>query len=299
MLLYILYKFLIVPIISDTGTPYPGKEEEYWSCDPQNLIRPVSLAMGQQHLFVTSPSTNQVQVFLNGHHQGVLKIHNSKFFNSVRNVHTYKTTPNAVYQVVVLDDEGFHFYDENGLYNDTILTGEGHKYRGSGHVQYQGKLCLVSLDVKNPKLGVSLVVIDIEKCSTVKRFKIAATNGLKDEQTMCRFLTVSLDEKIVYVTSLMLNKIFSIDLFSEEVKTFSHKLKEPAGIAIDPKNGTIFVSCRASKTVESFNSDMCYLGRFLLYQVKVPIGLCVHDENIYVSTHENSAIMKVPIKYGM
>ena len=112
--------------------------------------------MSQQHLFVTSPSTNQVQVFQDGQHQGVLKIHNFKFFNSVRNVHTYKTTPNAVHQVVVLDDEGFHFYDENGLYNDTILTGEGHKYRGSGHVQYQGKLCLVSLDVKNPKLGLFL-----------------------------------------------------------------------------------------------------------------------------------------------
>ena len=37
--LYILYKFLIVPIISDTGTPCPGKEEEYWSCDPQHLIK--------------------------------------------------------------------------------------------------------------------------------------------------------------------------------------------------------------------------------------------------------------------
>ena len=156
----------------------------------------------------------------------------------------------------------------------------------------------MSLDVKNPKLGVSLVVIDIEKCSTIREFKISGTNGLKDEQTKCRFLTVSPDEKKVYVTSLMLNKIFSIDLFSEEVKTFNHKLKEPAGIAIDPKNGTIFVACRGSKTVEIFNSDMCYLGQFLHYQVKVPIGLCVHDENIYVSTNENSAIMKVPIKYG-
>ena len=178
---------------------------------------------------------------------------------------------------------------------------------GSGHVHYQGKHCLVSLDVKNPKFGVSLVVIDIEKCSTIKEFKISGTNGLKDEQTKCRFLTVSPDEKKVYVTSLMLNKIFSINLLSEEVKTFGHKLKEPAGIAIDPENGTIFVACRGSKTVEMFNSDMCYLGQFLHYQVKVPIGLCVHDENIYVSTNdgniyvstnENSAIMKVPIKYG-
>merc|ERR1739848_192216 len=33
--------------------------------------------------------------------------------------------------------------------------------------------------------------------------------------------------------------------------------------------------------------------------VKMPIGLCVHDENIYVSTNENSAIMKVPIKYDI
>ena len=29
-------------------------------------------------------------------------------------------------------DEGFHFYNGNGLYKDTILTGEGNKYRGSG-----------------------------------------------------------------------------------------------------------------------------------------------------------------------
>ena len=57
--------------------------------------------MSQQHLFVTSPSTNQVQVFQDGQHQGVLKIHNLKFFNSVRNVHTYKTTPNSVCQVSV------------------------------------------------------------------------------------------------------------------------------------------------------------------------------------------------------
>ena len=31
-----------------------------------------------------------------------------------------------------MDDEGFHFYDGNGLYKDTILSGEGDKYRGSG-----------------------------------------------------------------------------------------------------------------------------------------------------------------------
>ena len=34
--------------------------------------------------------------------------------------------------MVVLDDEGFHFFGGNGLYNNTILTGEGNKYRGSG-----------------------------------------------------------------------------------------------------------------------------------------------------------------------
>ena len=43
--------------------------------------------------------------------------------------YSFKST---FHQVVVLDDEGFHFYDGNGLYKDTILTGEGNKYRGSG-----------------------------------------------------------------------------------------------------------------------------------------------------------------------
>ena len=146
---------------------------EYRSRDAQFM--PISLSMGQEHLFVTSQSTNQVQVFQSGQQLGVLKIKKSKFFNSLRNVHTITreiseaTEPDVVHQVVVLDNTGFHFFVENGLFIYTILAGESHQYRGLGHIHYQGKFCLVSLDVKDPNhSGVSVVIIDVEKGSKAK-----------------------------------------------------------------------------------------------------------------------------------
>jgi len=290
------------------GAPCAGTVEEYRSRDQQFM--PISLSMGQEHLFVTSQSTNQVQVFQSGQQLGVLKIKKSKFFNSLRNVHTITreiseaTEPDVVHQVVVLDNTGFHFFVENGLFIYTILAGESHQYRGLGHIHYQGKFCLVSLDVKDPNhSGVSVVIIDVEKGSKakgtiLKRIKIPETEGMTDEQTKCRFLTVTPDEKKVYVTSLMLNKIFSINMVKDDIKTFDRGIKEPAGIAIDPRSNNIFVSSRGKKSVEVFNCDLGYLGQFLHQQDKVPIGLCVHDNNLYVATNENFAIMKVPIKYG-
>jgi len=290
------------------GPPFAGTVEEYRSRDAQFM--PISLSMGQEHLFVTSQSTNQVQVFQSGQQLGVLKIKKSKFFNSLRNVHTITreiseaTEPDVVHQVVVLDNTGFHFFVENGLFIYTILAGESHQYRGLGHIHYQGKFCLVSLDVKDPNhSGVSVVIIDVEKGSKakgtiLKRIKIPETEGMTDEQTKCRFLTVTPDEKKVYVTSLMLNKIFSINMVKDDIKTFDRGIKEPAGIAIDPRSNNIFVSSRGKKSVEVFNCDLGYSGQFLHQQDKVPIGLCVHDNNLYVATNENFAIMKVPIKYG-
>ena len=140
---------------------------EYRSYDTQFM--PISLSVGQKHLFVTSHSTNQVQVFQSGKQLGVLKIKESKFFKSLRNVHTITSYVHDIHQVVVLDNEGFHFFVENGLFIYTILQGESHKYRGLGHIHYQGKFCLVSLDVKDPNhSGVSVVIIDVDKGSKAK-----------------------------------------------------------------------------------------------------------------------------------
>ena len=90
---------------------------------------------------------------------------------------------------------------------------------------------------------------------TFSRITIPETNGMTDEQTKCRFLTVTPDEKKVYVTSLMLNKIFSINMVKDDIKTFKQEVKEPAGIAIDPRSNNIFVSSRGKKSVEVFNCD--------------------------------------------
>ena len=114
------------------------------------------------------------------------------------------------------------------------------------------------------------------------------------------------------MTSLQLNQIFSVDLLNGESKTFDHGINEPAGIAIHPKNGIIFVASRSDGNIEIFNSAMGYLGRFLTLEA-MPVGLCVHKENLYVATNATNmmnttmvndlithwrAIIKVPIKYN-
>jgi len=298
----------------DTGSskhmrPYAGKQEVFKSTDADFL--PICLAIGQEYLFVTSQSTNQVQVFRDETQQGVLKLNDSKYFTSVRNVHTIIRS-NEISQVVVLDNEGFHFFVENGLFIRTVLSGEGFKHRGLGHIYYEGRLCLVSLDVNERRNGgTEVVLIDVdsksETCNDIiKRLKITGTNDIPDVQSKCRFLAVTPDEKKVYVTSMLLNKIYSVDLKNGECKTFNHEIKEPAGIAIDPKVGTVFVSSRGDAGIEAFDSDLGYLGRFLTLEAK-PIGLCVHkgpstnDVDLYMATNAttkvNNAIIKAPIKY--
>ena len=132
---------------------------------------PISLAMGHEYLFVSGTSTNQVQVFRDGEQQGVLKIHESKYFNSVRNVHTIPSGKMTSSQVIVLDNQGFHFFVENGLWIHTILGNEGYNYRGLGHTAN------FVLSVYDPALGVSVVIIDIEPKSLdrntiIKRYYI-------------------------------------------------------------------------------------------------------------------------------
>ena len=144
------------------------------------------------------------------------------------------------------------------------------------------------------------------------RMRITGTDNIPDAKSKCRFLTVTPDEKKVYVTSLQLNQIFSVDLLNGESKTFDHGINEPAGIAIHPKNGIIFVASRSDGNIEIFNSAMGYLGRFLTLEA-MPVGLCVHKENLYVATNATNmmnttmvndlithwrAIIKVPIKYN-
>jgi len=286
--------------------PYAGKQEELKSSDPQFL--PISLAMGQEYLFVTSQTTNQVQVFREGTQAGVLKLNDSKYFSSVRNVHTILRSK-EISQVVVLDNGGFHFFVENGLSIRTVLPGEGFKYRGLSHIHFDGKLCLVSLDVNTGEAsgngGTEVVIIDVDSksrtdASIIKRLKITGTENIPDMQSKCRFLTVTPDEKKVYVTSMLLNKIFSVDLLNGECKTFNQEIKAPAGIAIDPNAGTVFVSSREAGNVEIFNSDLGYLGKFLAVDAKL-VGLCVNKENLYMATNAstmvNNAIIKAPIKY--
>lgn len=127
---------------------------------------PISLALGKDYLFACSQSTNQAHVFKDGRPQGVLKINGTKYFKSVHNVHTM-TEKSVPYNVMVLDNEGCHCYVENGLYIETLLDKQGHKYRGLTHTTLKNKWCMVTLDIRADE-GVDIVFVDITPSSEHK-----------------------------------------------------------------------------------------------------------------------------------
>ena len=124
---------------------------------------PVSLAKGREYLFVTSQQTNQVQVYREKSQQGVLKMNDTKYFSGLHCVHFIEMQKSSDDRLVVLDNEGFHFFNEHGLYLHTLMDMEGYKYRGLGHVIFKDRLCLVTLDINDK--GVCVLLMDLQKGS--------------------------------------------------------------------------------------------------------------------------------------
>ena len=131
------------------------------SCDAEFM--PVSLAKGREYLFVTSQQTNQVQVYREKSQQGVLKMNDTKYFSGLHCVHFIEMPKACDDRLVVLDNEGFHFFNEHGLYLHTLMDMEGYKYRGLGHVIFKDRLCLVTLDINDK--GVCVLLMDLQKGS--------------------------------------------------------------------------------------------------------------------------------------
>ena len=134
-----------------------------------NDFMPVCLAKGREYLFASSQQTSQVQVFLGKSPQGVLKLNESKYFASLHSVHFIEMPEEVNDKLVVLDNEGFHFFTEKGMHLFTAMDKEGYKYRGLGHMVWKDRLCLVTLDINGD--GVRVLLMDLnEKSDTYRTF---------------------------------------------------------------------------------------------------------------------------------
>merc|ERR1712080_285209 len=136
----------------------------------------------------------QVQVFRGSSSQGVLKLNDSKYFASLHSVHFIEMSKESDDKLVVLDNEGFHFFNERGMHLFTVMDKEGYKYRGLAHVVWNGRLCLVTLDINSK--GVKVCLMDLTKDSKtyqtfIKSIEIQDTGDLVDEVTKCRFIGVT------------------------------------------------------------------------------------------------------------
>ena len=96
---------------------------------------------------------------------------------------------------------------------------------------------------------------------------------------------------------MVLKKIFVIDLdHDKQVSTVFDKI-EPAGIAVDPKTGTIFVSSCQSNNIAMLDPQFQYLGTFLSQESFNPIGLSIRDNYLYVANCKYRSLLKVEFKW--
>lgn len=139
--------------------PQVVQTEKITTSDP--LFEPIALSRGETHLYATSATTNHVHVFKGTEHQGVLKIGTTKHFDHVHAVHSVPVNDIAS-QVVVLDNMGYHIFEENGLYDKTVMQGKGHRHRGLSHTTIDGKICILTLEVHCEDRGTNIVAIDMD-----------------------------------------------------------------------------------------------------------------------------------------
>ena len=57
---------------------------------------------------------------------------------------------------------GYHIFEENGLYDKTVMQGKGHRHRGLSHTTIDGKICILTLEVHCEDRGTNIVAIDMD-----------------------------------------------------------------------------------------------------------------------------------------
>jgi hypothetical protein len=212
---------------------------------------PVDVCRGKNHIYVashTSQLDNTVAVFNDDGFKGVLKIANRKLFNAPHNIvyippidckqESYEAghlleikmtndslSPSDILAtggVIILDNDGFHVFFEDGRYVTTMFKGIGHKFRGLAihHSAYAennfieesiSKAYLVTVDISdqnvaylcliNLEIALSWALKDvndskmaIEDLIRIKMEPTEQKSGGMDQKIKCRFIATTSDK---------------------------------------------------------------------------------------------------------
>jgi hypothetical protein len=212
---------------------------------------PVDVCRGKNHIYVashTSQLDNTVAVFNDDGFKGVLKIANRKLFNAPHNIvyippidckqESYEAghlleikmtndslSPSDILAtggVIILDNDGFHVFFEDGRYVTTMFKGIGHKFRGLAihHSAYAennfieesiSKAYLVTVDISDQNVAyLCLINLEIALSWALKdvndskmaikdliRIKMEPTeqkSGGMDQKIKCRFIATTSDK---------------------------------------------------------------------------------------------------------
>ena len=186
---------------------------------------------------------------------------------------------------------------------------EGRNYRGLGNVTKDNITYIVSLDITKQRLVLIDCTVGSATFGTLcKRIDITPIRCLEDSKTKCRFLTVLPSKEEVLVTSLMLNKIYAINLRTETIQTLGpfwnpnekdpekcFDIKEPSGIAVDPTNGMIFVASTQKRSVEVLAPNFTYMGSLVSDPKINPLDMIIEDRQLFVANAEKKCITQIPL----
>jgi len=236
----------------------PTSAMTYTHSDPE--FEPVDVTKNSGYVFCASQANNRVEVFSHeGKSAGKLRVNDKKLFDLPRNVLHIGPQCKAMQTesssslllnagcVVVLDNNGFHFFSENGQHLGTILEGQGSKFRGlasyrrktvtaeteaeaaAADQQKGERLYLVSIEVGGSKGGgVNLVFIDLRealKSSTNLSIDRIGISESEDGVLKCRFVSTMCDDvtgntaaaadHFAFVSAMKAGKIFKVDLINK------------------------------------------------------------------------------------
>jgi len=196
---------------------------------------PVDVCRGKNHLYVVSRSWDHssvgtvvgtVAVFDDDRFKGLLKIEDRKLFNAPHNI--VYIPPNGCKHIlatgglVILDDDGFHVFLEDGQYITTMFKGLGRQFRGlaihhsddteNNFIEESiSKAYLVTVDISDSNVAY-LCLINLEKVLSwalkdvndskmaiqdLIRIKMEPTEqkfGGMDQKIKCRFIATTSDK---------------------------------------------------------------------------------------------------------
>jgi DNA-binding beta-propeller fold protein YncE len=145
--------------------------------------------------------------------------------------------------------------------------------------------------------GAGVKIVSFDLAGNKVTIVVKGTEKLTDKETKCRFLAVH--NNLVYITSMLKDRIYVVDLVLKTSWKAAARIKEPTGIAVDPSSGLIYVTSQATKAIEVLDGKGAHLGTLFKDPKQIsPLGLAIKNDVLYVANSAQKCITPLKIDFN-